>query len=92
MPATPQDHKTAGVFVWASSDSVKISLPSMSSLKAGTVRKYRKLPEVDFMFSILEDMADPDELDKIDELSTTDLNALFSAWQADEDGASFPQS
>jgi len=92
MPATPQDHKTAGEFVWTSPAGESITLPSMSSLKAGTVRKYRKLPEVDFMFSILEDMADPAELDKIDELSTTDLNALFTAWQADEDGATFPQS
>ena len=88
----PQDHKTAGEFVWTSPDGAKIKLPSMSTLRGGTVRKYRKLPEVDFMFSILEDMADPAELDKIDELSTTDLNALFTAWQADEDGATFPQS
>jgi hypothetical protein len=56
-------------------------LPHIDKIKGGMIRKYRKLPEVDMMFSILEDICDDETLAKIDDLEQGDLNDLFLAWQ-----------
>lgn len=78
-------------FHYTAADGTKIVLPSMNSLKGGLLRKYRKLDSLDFMYSILEEVADEADLAKLDDLERDELNECFSEWQK-FDGASFPQS
>ena len=70
-------------FTWTSPDGVAVTLPSMKSIKGGVIRRNRKLEPVDFMFSVLEETADEATLELIDDLDTSDMNALFEAWQGD---------
>lgn len=77
-------------FHYTSPEGVEIVLPHIDKIKGGLIRKYRKLPEIDMMFSILEDLVDEPTLAKIDDLDQTDLNALFLAWQ--KAGASVGES
>lgn len=78
-------------FTWTSPDGVKITLPPLNSLKSGVIRKYRKLDELDFMYSILESITDESELAKIDDLGLVDTEALFADWQKDSK-VTVPQS
>lgn len=78
-------------FTWTSPAGVEVTLPPMSSITAGMLRKYRKLDEMDFMFSILEDVIAPAELEKVDTLSLDDTRAMFQAWN-DGEGVTVPQS
>lgn len=78
-------------FTWETPDGDTISLPSLNAITAGMIRKYRKLPEMDFMFSILEDVVPEAELAKVDNLGVSDVERMFVAWQESE-GASVPQS
>ena len=87
----PQDHRKPGVFTYRTEAGEKVTLPSLSAIPSGLLRKYRKLPEVDFMFSVLEDAMDEEELAKLDAVSISEVERLFEAWQADE-GATFPES
>lgn len=68
-------------FHWTSPAGVEIVLPRMDKIKAGTIRRHRKEEGVDFIFSVLEETSDESTLAKVDELETTDLNALVEAWQ-----------
>lgn len=77
-------------FHWTSPAGVEITLPHLSKIKGGMIRKYRKLPELDMMFSILEELVDADTLAQIDDLEQTDMNELFLAWQ--KAGASMGES
>lgn len=80
-------------FEWESSDGTVIALPSMRSMKAGVLRRHRKLEPVDFTFTVLEEVADKATITQVDELSVDDLNALFEAWQGDvTPGESSPSS
>lgn len=78
-------------FMYNAENGTEIDLPPMSAITAGMLRKYRKLDEMDFMFSILEDVVDPDELAKIDDLPLVEVETLFRAWQKHE-GVTVPQS
>jgi hypothetical protein len=93
-PRKPQDRNRPGsdsLFYWTAPDGTELSLPKMASLGAGLVRKYRKLADVDFLFSVLEAVMTEDELGTLDRLALVDVNKLFAAWQEDA-GASIPQS
>lgn len=69
-------------FHWSIPDSDdEIVLPHMNKIKGGVLRKHRKLEAVDFMFTILEDVADADTLAKVDQLDTEHMNQLFADWQ-----------
>lgn len=91
MPKQPQDHKQSRKFTYRTKAGESITLPALTEIPSGLLRKHRKLPEVDFMFSVLEDSMDADELEKLDEVSVAEVQEIFQAWQADE-GASFPES
>lgn len=77
-------------FHWTSPAGVEIVLPHMNKIKAGIVRRHRKSEPVDFIFSVLEEVADKDMLEKADELDTSEINDLFEAWQ--KAGASVGES
>jgi len=68
-------------FNWSSPEGAKITLPHMDKIKAGIVRRHRKEEPIDFIFSVLEEVGDEATLAKVDDLETSDLNALFEAWQ-----------
>lgn len=105
MPKQPQDRKQKAVvtaaekatgdgpFVYETEAGETITLPSINSLTGGMIRKHRRRDEVDFMFSLIEEIADEENLEKVDALSFREMNRLFTAWQEDgEDGATVPQS
>ena len=68
-------------FHWTSPSGVEIVLPHMNKIKAGIVRRHRKSEPVDFIFSVLEEVADEDMLAAADELEADEINDLFEKWQ-----------
>ena len=77
-------------FHWTSPSGVEIVLPHMNKIKASVIRRHRKSDPVDFIFSVLEEVADEDMLSRADELGMDEINDLFVAWQ--EAGASVGES
>ena len=71
------------MFTWTSPAGVEISLPPLKTLKAGILRKHRTKDDIDFMFSVLEDLMDEDNLSRVDDLDMGEANDLFAAWQKD---------
>lgn len=69
-------------FTWTSKDGVTVTLPSLSTLPSGVFRKHRKLEPVDFVFSVVEDVADDAALGNLDKVPLPEINDLFEAWQA----------
>ena len=78
-------------FVWTADDGTQITLPSLNTIKAGLFRKHRKLEEVDFVFTVLEEIMPPDELAKVDDLGFGEIESLFTDWQKSA-GANVPES
>lgn len=68
-------------FHWTSPSGIEITLPHMSKMPAGVIRKHRKSDPVDFVFSVLEDVADEAMIAQVDLLSLPEVNDLFEAWQ-----------
>lgn len=76
-------------FHWTSPTGVEVALPHMNQIKAGILRRHRKEEPGDFIFSILEEIADTDMLAKVDNLTSAELNDLVEKWQ---DGATLGES
>src|SRR5688500_5986247 len=62
------------------------ALPRFGSWKSGMVRKIRKLPEVDGMYTILEHVCRDgsgfeESLAALDDMEMDEFNATMSAWQ-----------
>lgn len=68
-------------FTWTSPSGKQVTLPSLNTIPAGVLRRHRKLDEVDFVFTILEDVLDEDGLAQLDSLGFGEINGLFEAWQ-----------
>ncbi len=77
-------------FRWTAPDDSEIVLPRMNKIKGGMIRRYRKLSDVDMMFSIVEELVDAETLAQIDDLDQGAMNDLFAAWQ--KDGATVGES
>lgn len=69
-------------FHWTSPGGAEITLPHMNKIPAGILRRHRKESEIDFMFSLLEELSDSDTLEKLDSLAFDELNDLSEKWQA----------
>lgn len=69
-------------FHWTSPTGVTITLPHMEKIKAGIIRRHRREEPIDFIFSVLEEVGDEATIAKVDELESSNLNALFEAWQS----------
>lgn len=67
----------------------EIVISHISKIKTGVLRKYRKLEEMDMVFSIIEEIADEDTLSRLDELDQGQLEDFVTKWQA---GASVGES
>jgi hypothetical protein len=97
MPAprrTPQDRKQPGdehMFVWTAADGTVIRLPKLGSLGSGAIRRNRTKTDLDFLFSILEEVMTEAELAELDRLTLAETNQLFAGWQQDAK-VSIPQS
>jgi len=78
-------------FTWTSPDGKSVTLPSLNSVPGGVLRRHRKLEELDFLFSVLEDVATDEQIEAVDAVGLGDLNNLFAAWQKDAT-VSVPQS
>jgi len=59
----------------------EIALPRVTQIPSGLIRKYRKLEEMDMLFSILEDLVDEETLSKIDSLEQGQLEDFVTKWQ-----------
>ena len=59
-----------------------IVVPHVTKIKSGLLRKYRKLDEMDMVFSIIEELVDADTLAKIDDLDQSQLEDFVTKWQA----------
>lgn len=80
---------TTEKFHWTSPSGAEIVLPHMNQIKTGILRRHRKEEPTDFIFSVLEEIADEATLAKVDDLPSADLNTLVEKWQ---DGASLGES
>lgn len=78
-------------YTYEAKDGSKITLPSMGDIPSGVLRKNRKLDEVDFVFTLVEETADQAAIDALDKLPSSELEDLFAGWQKDA-GASVGES
>ncbi len=78
-------------FHFTAEDGTKISLPPMNAVKGGVIRRHRRRESLDFILSILEEIADPAELEKFDDLEQAEVNRFVQEWQ-ESGGVTFPQS
>lgn len=62
-------------------DGYEVVLPRFESMPTGLIRRVRKLPAVDQLFTVLEEYATKEDLEHIDLLEATDFNELSKAWQ-----------
>ena len=62
---------------------VEITLPRFSNVPAGVIRKLRKANNLDFMFGVLEAVADEATIGAIDALGMDEVSRLATAWQKD---------
>jgi hypothetical protein len=87
MPAQPQDHRPKnGSHAEASTepftfdrDGQTFTLPD--TFKAGMLRRFRRLDELDMAFSILEEVCDEDTLAALDDMPVQEFNDLMERWQ-----------
>lgn len=63
----------------------EIVLPRIGNMKAGILRRHRDKEPVDFVFSLVEEVADAATLDLLDDLEIGQINDLFEKWQATGD-------
>lgn len=69
-------------FHWTSAAGVEIVLPRIKKIPGRLIRQHRKLEGLDFVFTLVEAVADEDTLAKIDELDLGEQNELFEKWQS----------
>lgn len=67
-------------FHWTSPDGVEIVLPRLGKIKAAVLRRHRTKVGDDYVFSLLEDIADEATMAQVDDLDADDLNDLAEKW------------
>ena len=66
-------------------DGKKITLPLLSKLKFGLIRKMRKESAEEQMFMLVEQLADDETLAVIDEMDSGQVAEFMEAWQEASD-------
>ncbi|MBF6459802.1 hypothetical protein IU433_12220 [Nocardia puris] len=61
--------------------ATEVSLPSLTYLKPGIVRRVRRMDNIDAMYTVMELLLDPDVLELIDEMDPEDYEELLAAWR-----------
>ena len=72
-------------------DGVEVSLPSLSYLKPGLIRRIRRLPDVDAMYTLLELALSPEALAVLDDMDPDAYQELLEEWR-DHSGGSLGES
>jgi hypothetical protein len=70
-------------FHYTTTSGTEIVLPKYKHLKAGLVRRIRKLGPVDQIFTALEEVGTEDDLAVIDEMTQEEMNDFVASWQKD---------
>lgn len=78
----PQDHKKpAGENVFEFEHGGETyTLPRFGGIKQGLIRRIRKLSDVDATFTILEEVASPETLEALDDMTGDEFNAVIREW------------
>lgn len=63
-------------------DGHELELPRFENVPVGIIRKTRRLAEVDQVFTILEDLIKPEDLEHVDKLDRAEFNVFVKAWRA----------
>lgn len=63
-------------------DGHELELPRFENVPVGIIRKTRRLAEVDQVFTILEDLIKPEDLEHVDMLDRAQFNVFVKAWRA----------
>lgn len=69
-------------FNYTTDAGVTITVPSLAKIKAGVIRKTRKLEPGDQMFTIMEAVADEATLAAIDDMDGDELARFTEQWGA----------
>lgn len=78
-------------FSWTSpSTGAVVTIASTALPNSGYWRKARKLDELDAMYTLLETIATPDEVESTDGLPPAEVIALMSAWTKAMSGGATP--
>jgi len=77
---TPQDHKKPAVaeFVYECEFGT-VTLPGF--MPTGALRKFRKLSELDMILSIIEEYADEESLEVVDQLPQDDIDGIDGSFK-----------
>ncbi|APT84510.1 hypothetical protein [Corynebacterium aquilae] len=69
-------------YEYTADDGTVITVPWLDTvIDAGTMRRVRKLDLNDQMWTLLEEFAEPDELEKVDALSLAEVPKFFRGWE-----------
>lgn len=79
-PKEKDDKYVREPFVYPIGDQT-ITLPSLSWMKPGVVRKLRHLGEVDMMYTLFEMHLPPDELELLDDMEPDEFEKFTDMWR-----------
>lgn len=72
-------------FTFKGADGKSYELPRFGSWPSGVTRRLRKLPEPDATFTLLEEVASPEALAALDDVSQERFNEIISEWTGGAD-------
>jgi len=58
-----------------------LTVPSLSKMPMGLIRKTRKLPAAEQMFTILESIVPPEAMEIVDQMTAVEFADFQDAWQ-----------
>lgn len=61
----------------------RVTLPRFEAIPFGLIRKNRRLPEAEQFFSLIEQVASEEDLEKMDKAPQSEMEKLMEAWQKD---------
>lgn len=62
-------------------DGHELRLPRFENVPVGVIRKTRRLPEADQVFTILELIMSEEDIEHLDKLDKTEFNKVIGAWR-----------
>lgn len=63
-------------------DGHVLVLPRFENVPVGVIRKTRRLEQADQVFTILEEIMTPEDLEHVDKLDRSEFNEVVKAWRA----------
>ncbi|PRB14464.1 hypothetical protein [Microbacterium sp. MYb62] len=62
-------------------DGHELVLPRFENVPVGVIRKARRLDQADQVFTILEEIMSPADLEHVDKLDRSEFNVVVRAWR-----------